>query len=74
MGHGLEKGLLWAMPLSVQMADGTTKIFRRSKLGCTSNQYKIVRTYYRHSVSPDFSRIIVTIYGKYMQCYVCITN
>ena len=45
-------------------ANGKVTIFRRSKLGSTSNQYKITRTYYRHSASPDFSRIIVTIYGK----------
>ncbi len=33
-------------------------------MGHTSHHYKMTRTYYKHSDSPDFSRIIVTVHNK----------
>jgi hypothetical protein len=45
--------------------DGTQRVVRRSKMGMLSSHYKLSRTYYRHSSSPDFSRIITTAYGRY---------
>ena len=44
--------------------DGTQRVIRRSKMGTLSSHYKLSRTYYRHSSSPDFSRIITTVHGK----------
>lgn len=44
--------------------DGSLKVFRRRKMGSLSSHYKLSRTYYRHSSSPDFSRIITTVHGK----------
>lgn len=41
-----------------------SKVFRRSKMGSLSHHYKISRTYYRHSTSPDFHRVISTVYGE----------
>lgn len=45
--------------------DGTRRVIRRSKMETLSSHYKLSRTYYRHSSSPDFSRIITTVHGKY---------
>ena len=41
---------------SVHKRNGKIKIYRRSKLGSISNHFKITRTYYKHTDSPDFSR------------------
>ena len=43
------------------------EIKRRTKMGNHSHHYKISRTYYRHSTSSDFRRIITTVQG--MQVY-----
>ena len=37
---------------------------RRSKMGQSSHHYKVTRMYYKHSDSPDFSRIIVTVHSE----------
>lgn len=42
---------------------GSTTVFKRSQMGSHSNHYKIVRTYYKHSSSPDCTRIITTVQG-----------
>ena len=50
--------------VSVHNAAGSVNVFRRSRMGNHSHHYKIVRTYYRHSSSSDFCRIITTVNGK----------
>lgn len=44
------------------------KVFRRTKMGNHSHHYKVSRIYYRHSSSPDFRRVIATVYGKMLIC------
>ena len=39
-----------------------SKIMQRSKMGSFSHHF---RTYYRHSTSPDFHRVISTAYGEH---------
>ena len=51
--------------ISLHKNGGTTSVYKRNKLGCHSNHYKIARTYYPHSSSPDFTRIITTVHGEY---------
>ena len=51
--------------VSIHKDKGVTSIFRRPKIGKYSHHFKISRTYYRHSCSPDFFRIIAMAYGKY---------
>ena len=51
--------------ISLHKNGGTTSVYKRNKLGCHSNHYKIARTYYRHSSSPDFTRIITTVHGEH---------
>lgn len=45
---------------------GTPTIIRRTKMGSHSHHYKISRTYYHHTSSKDFHRIITTIQGTYI--------
>lgn len=52
--------------VSIHSKDGVTCVYRRPKMGNHSNHYKITRTYYRHSSSPDFFRIIAVAYGKFL--------
>lgn len=40
------------------------KVFRRTNMGNHSHHYKVSRTYYRHSSSPDFRRVITTVHSK----------
>ena len=42
---------------------GLKQVHRRSKLRELPNNCMITRTYYRHSASPDFSRIITKVKG-----------
>lgn len=42
----------------------TATVHKRSKLGSHAHHYKVTRVYYRHSSSPDFTRIITTVNGK----------
>ena len=58
--------------VSVHNAAGTMNVFRRSKMGSHSHHYKIVRTYYRHSASSDFRRIITTVNGELEYFSKCI--
>lgn len=44
--------------------DNRPKVIRRSRMGSSSSHFKVTRTYYRHSDSPDFSRTIITVHGK----------
>ena len=44
--------------------DEKPEVFRRSKMGALTNHYKVSRTYYQHSNSPDFHRIITVTYGN----------
>ena len=41
------------------------KIFRHKNMGLHSHHYKVSRTYYRHSSSPDFRRVITTVYSEF---------
>ena len=50
--------------VSIHTRSGNTNIFKRSKMGSHSHHYKLTRTYYRHTSSPDFTRIISTVRGK----------
>ena len=59
--------------VSVHNAAGTVNVFRRSRMGNHSHHYKIMRIYYRHATSPDFRRIITTVYGKF-EGYLDILN
>ena len=43
--------------------DSTTKVVRHTRMKPHSHYYKLSRTYYHHSCSPDFQRIITTVYG-----------
>ena len=54
--------------VSVHNAAGTVNVFRRSEMGSHLYHYKNVRTYYRHSASSDFCRIITTVNGE-LQCF-----
>jgi len=49
--------------VSIHVHDGTTKVVRRSRMGSHRHHYKLTRTYYHHSDSPDFHRIITTAHG-----------
>ena len=42
---------------------GKCEAKRHKKMGIHHHHYKISRTYYRHSTSPDFCRIITTVQG-----------
>ena len=42
-----------------------SRIFWWSKIGSLSQHFKISRFYYQHSTSPDFHRVISTVYGEY---------
>lgn len=50
--------------ISVHGSGESRRIFRRTKLGTTQHHYKVSRTYYRHSTSPDFSRLLVTVHSE----------
>lgn len=50
--------------VSIHNNSGSTSVYRRSKMGKYSHHYKISRSYYRHSASPDFFRIITIAYGE----------
>ena len=45
---------------------GKCEVKHRTKLGAHPHHYKMSRTYYRHSTSPDFCRIITTVKGRAM--------
>ena len=40
------------------------QIARRTRMKSLPHYYKLSRTYYNRSCSPDFHRIITTVYGK----------
>ena len=63
-GSWIRKGSPVAF-VSVHTKEGSSSIFRRPKMGSHSHHFKISRTYYRHSSSPDFFRIIAMAYGEY---------
>ena len=44
---------------------GKPKVVKRNRMGNHFHPYKITRTYYCHSCSLDFTRIITTVHGKY---------
>ena len=50
--------------VSIHKNKGITSVYRRDKMGKHSHHFKISRTYYRHSSSPDFFRIIVMAHGE----------
>ena len=50
--------------VSVHNVANTVNVFRRSKMGNHCHHYKMVHTYYRHSTSSDFRRIITTVNGE----------
>ena len=50
--------------VSVHSDSGRTKVFKRSRMGNHPHHYKVTRTYYHHTSSPDFNRIITTVYGE----------
>ena len=47
--------------VSIHRNGSTTTVYKRSS---HSHHYKVTRVYYRHSSSPDFTRIITTVNGK----------
>ena len=68
--------------VSIHRNGSTTAVYKRSKLGSHSHHYKVTTVYYRHSSSPDFTRIITTVNGKgkslllmYHACTLeCVSN
>ena len=54
--------------VSTHRNGGTTTVYKRSHMGSHPNHYKLTRTYYRHSSSPDFTRIITTVHGELSAC------
>ena len=56
--------------------DGTPIVIRRTKMGTHSHHYKISRTYYHHSSSKDFHRIITTVQGMQVMLFssLCSLN
>ena len=53
--------------VSVHRNGSTTTVHKRNKLGSHSHHYKLTtRVYYLHSSSPDFTRIITTVNGKFI--------
>ena len=50
--------------VSIHNSSGNTRVLKRSKMGHHSHHFKLTRTYYRHTSSPDFTRIITTVHGK----------
>ena len=50
--------------VSIHGHSTSAKVFRRTNMGNHSHHYKVSRTYYRHSSSPDFRRVITTIYSE----------
>lgn len=50
--------------VSVHNNGGTTAVYKRNHMGSHSHHYKLTRVYYRHSSSPDFTRIITTVNGE----------
>lgn len=53
--------------VSIHRNGGTTVVYKCSHMhmGSHSNHYKITRAYYRHSSSPDFTRITTTVNGDH---------
>lgn len=52
--------------VSIHMNSGISQVLKRPKLGDFPHHFKLTRTYYRHSSSPDFTRIITTAHSKYI--------
>ena len=50
---------------SIHTSSGNTRMLKRSKMGNHSHHYKLTRTCYRHTSSPDFTRINTTVHCKY---------
>ena len=51
--------------VSVHRKDqSSVQVARRTRMKSLPHYYKLSRTYYNHSCSPDFHRIITTVYGK----------
>lgn len=50
--------------VSVHSKGSNKYVVRRNTIGSHSNSFKLTRVYYRHSKSPDFRRIITTVYGR----------
>ena len=50
--------------VSIHNSSGNTRVLKRSKMGHHSYHFKLTRTYYCHTSSPDFTRIITTVHGK----------
>ena len=57
--------------VSLHTNSGKTTVFKRSRMG---NHYELVRTYYRHNSSPDFTRIITVVHGKCFKRRECICS
>ena len=51
--------------VSVHKSKNPAQVARRTKMRSLPHYYKLSRTYYTHSCSPDFHRIITTVYGKF---------
>ncbi len=49
--------------ISVHNSGKTKKVVRRKTMKSHPNCFKLSRTYYTHSCSPDFHRIITVVYG-----------
>lgn len=51
-------------PIAYVSIHGKEKVSKCSKMQSLPHHFKLTRTYYRHSSSPDFTRIITTAHGK----------
>jgi hypothetical protein len=60
-GVWLRKGAPVAY-ISLQQKDGEISVHKVNSMSSVSTSFKIVRSYYRHSASPDFSRTIAMAY------------
>ena len=56
--------------VSIHSTSEKTRVFKRSRMRNHPNHYKVIRTYYRHNSSPDFTRIITVVHGKCFKLYL----
>ena len=58
-------------PVGYMSVHDGSKVVRRSKMKSFPHYYKITRTYYTHSSSPDFHRMIVVAHGMIIITCTC---
>ena len=72
MVFGKERVHQWIVFVNVRISghDSTTKVVCRTGMRPRSHFYILSRTYYHHSRSSDFQRIIATVCGMYITAHV----